>query len=58
MAGGFFVHRLKDGGIEVVIGLFETHGYGEIILAEAKQIIDVDTSSGTNEDVLRFGGAR
>jgi len=41
-----------------VIGLFETHGYGEIILAEAKQIIDVDTSSGSNEDVLRFGGAQ
>ncbi len=28
------------------------------ILAEAKQIIDVDMSSGRNEDVLRFGGVQ
>ena len=28
------------------------------ILAEAKQVIDVDMSSGSNEGVLRFGGAQ
>jgi len=28
------------------------------ILAKAKQIIDVDMSSGSNEEVLRFGGAQ
>jgi len=28
------------------------------IVAKAKKIIDVDMSSGSNEDVLRFGGAQ
>jgi len=28
----------------------------DAILAEAKHIIDVDMCSGSNEDVLRFGG--
>ncbi len=41
-----------------MVGLLETRGYGEIILAGTKQIIDVDTGSGSNEDVLRFGGAQ
>jgi two-component system, OmpR family, sensor histidine kinase KdpD len=39
-AGGFFAHRLKDGGIDVVIGLFETHGRADIAkVAEGLEFI-------------------
>jgi two-component system sensor histidine kinase KdpD len=39
-AGGFFAHRLKDEGIDVVVGLLETHGWGEIAkLAEGLEIV-------------------
>jgi hypothetical protein len=39
-AGGFFAHRLKDGGIDVVIGLFETDGRADIAkVAEGLEFI-------------------
>jgi two-component system sensor histidine kinase KdpD len=39
-ADGFFVHRLKDEGIDVIVGLLETHGRGEIAkLGEGLEII-------------------
>jgi len=39
-AGGFFAHRIKDEGIDVVIGLHETHGRAEIIkLVEGLEVI-------------------
>jgi hypothetical protein len=54
-----------------VVGLPETHGRADrarwsegaralpdSVLAETDQIVDVDMSSGSNEGVLRFGGAQ
>ena len=43
--------------VEYAMGVNVRERLPDSILAEAKQIIDV-MSSGSNEDVLRFGGAQ
>jgi len=44
--------------VEYAMGVNVRERLPDSILAEAKQIIDVEMSSGSNEDVLRFGGAQ
>ena len=44
--------------VEYAMGVNVRERLPDSILAEAKQIIDVDMSSASNEDVLRFGGAQ
>jgi K+-sensing histidine kinase KdpD len=63
-AGGFFAHRLKDEGIDGVVGLLETNGRGEIAkLGEELEIIPRHRQEYhglivEEMDVLRFGGAQ
>jgi two-component system sensor histidine kinase KdpD len=44
--------------VENAIGVNVRERLPDSILAEAEQIIGVDMSSGSNEGVLRFGGAQ
>lgn len=44
--------------VEYATGVNVRERLPDSILVEAKQVIDVETSSGSNEDVLRFGGAQ
>ena len=58
MVGILETHGRGDSIVENAMGVNVRERLPDSSLAEAEQIIGVDMSSGSNEGVLRFGGAQ